>query len=747
MILISSSKNLGPEPGNRQLKRIVSRFSIARRYSQTQIEFLCATEQIWAENLSKKTAKAPDFVLNSTSMIAFNPLLEILAVNNDTPIPFHDIQEDHYAPAIEEGIRKAKLALQELEIAPPTYQGIIEGIEQHRDLLERVYTTFSNQLHANTSDKMQEIAKEFSPKLAELSNDLLLNEKIFSHVKDVYSKRDIIALTTEQKMLLDKTYKAFRRNGALLNSTEKESLRKIDKEMSLVSRDFSDRLLKATNSFHLVVDKLEPIKNLPEGTLEIARKEAEEKGFHGKWLFNLQAPSFGPFLQYCTDAKLRKELYTAYLQRGMLAPNDNRDNIVKLVRLRHERAKLLGYESHAQFVLEERMAKTPHAVFSFLDDLLDSSIDYAKKDLEELRALKSSLGDSEELSAWDVAYYSDLLKKKKFNFDEEKLRPYLKLENVIEGLFQHAEKLFGVVFEPAKGVPVYHPDVTAYRAFDKSTKEFLGFFYCDFFPRPSKHSGAWMTNYIEQAKRNGVNLRPHVGIVCNFSKPTASKPSLLTLSEVETAFHEFGHALHSLLSQCHYSSLAGPNVYWDFVELPSQVMENWVKEFKGITMFAKHYETGEVIPEDYIKKIREAAQFQTGWLTIRQLSYAFLDMAWHSTDPSQIGDVEAFETTHLKRTRLLPLPPNTSASTGFSHIFDGGYSAGYYSYKWAEVLDADAFEAFLDQGIYNEALGKKFRECILAKGGSEDPAKLYRDFRGRDPDPKALLRRNGILVE
>jgi peptidyl-dipeptidase Dcp len=484
---------------------------------------------------------------------------------------------------------------------------------------------------------------------------------------------------------------------------------------------------------------------LPEGVIEAAAQEAERKGHKGKWLFNLQAPSFLPFMQYAQNRELRKKLWLAYNSRAFQDQFDNREVVKKITRLRHDRAQLLGFKSHADFILSERMAQTPLQVMKFLNELLIPSKKAAEKDIAELRAFKKSIDGNDEVMPWDFAFYSEKLKEKKYKFNDEELRPYFKLETVVEGVFEHARRLYGITFKEVLDVPKYHPDVRTFEVREERTQNYVGLLYTDFFPRETKKGGAWMTVYREQGYYKGQVRRPHVSIVCNFTKPTASKPSLLTYDEVQTLFHEFGHALHGLLSQVTYRSLAGTNVYWDFVELPSQIMENWVKEKESLDIFARHYQTKQPIPAELVEKIKKSFQFQAGYYSMRQLQFGFLDMAWHQQDPAAIDDVDAFENKMTDMTRVLPKIPGTNVSCSFSHIFAGGYSAGYYSYKWAEVLDADAFEYFKEVGLFDKHVAEKFKSHILSRGGTEHPMELYKKFRGREPDPKALLRREGLL--
>ncbi|MCO5143035.1 MAG: M3 family metallopeptidase [Oligoflexia bacterium] len=667
-----------------------------------------------------------------------NPLIPIL-IDDQTPFNFADLRTEHFPPAFDKTIAQAKENIQRIANTKEeaTLENTIEAIESFREPLDKVSGIFFNLLSANTNDELQAMAKTYSPMLSELANDLLLNAQIFSRVQKVYEK--IESYNGEQKQLLDKTFKAFRRNGALLSEEQKNELREIDKRLAKLTQEFSDHVLKATNEYVLFVDSFDDIKDLPSASLEEAKSLAKQKNKENSWAFTLQSPSFAPFLQYCTNESLRKELWFAVSSRGLKAPNDNREILKEIAQLRFKRAKTLGYKDHAHFVLEERMAESPEKVNTFLQDLLKHAKPFAQSDVDELQKLKTT-GD---LRPWDVAFYSEKLKVSKFNLSQEELRPYFRLESVIEGAFKHAELLYGLSFKERKDIPVYHDDVRAYEV--REGDRFIGYFYGDFFPRESKRGGAWMTNFLEQGTWSGKTLRPHVSIVCNFTKPTESKPSLLTHDEVRTLFHEFGHALHSLLANCHYVSLSGTNVYWDFVELPSQIMENWISEAEGLNLFAKHYETGEKIPEELVEKIKASSAFQAGWLCVRQLTFALLDMGWHSGDPSKVSDVESFESDVTKDLRFFPKETGTAISPAFSHIFAGGYSAGYYSYKWAEVLDADAFEYFKEKGLFNKEISSKFRNFILSKGSSEHPMDLYIKFRGRQPDPAALLRRDGLI--
>ncbi|MGZ3736278.1 MAG: M3 family metallopeptidase [Bdellovibrionota bacterium] len=678
-----------------------------------------------------------------------NPLLQPRLLDDHHNLPFGDVKNSDYAPAFEEAIRLARGRLDVIaqDPAPASFTNTIEAIEFHKEELDKISLLFFNLIGANTNDEMQAFAKEISPKLAEFANDLLLNPRIFARVKDVHERRNDMGLDTERLQLVEKTYKAFRRNGANLSESDKEKLREIDRQLARITQEFSDNVLKATNDYLLFVTDEAALKDLPKGTVEDAKNTAKEKGKPEAWAFTLHAPSYGPFLQFCSRDDLRREIWMAVMTKGMKAPFDNRENTRLLAKLRHDRASLLGYDSHAHFVLEERMAGSPAKVKAFLDELLSHSRPAAERDFEELKDAKKRHVGNDDLKPWDVSFYIERLQREKFKLSEEELRPYFSLENVIQGVFEHARRLYGITFRERKDIPVYHADVKAYEVRDEASGRFMAFFYADFFPRASKRGGAWMTNFLEQGTWDGRVCRPHVSIVCNFTKPSSTQPSLLTHGEVKTLFHEFGHALHSILSDCHYASISGTNVYWDFVELPSQVMENWAYEPDGLALFARHYQTGQNMPAEMIQKINDASTYMAGWMSLRQLSFSFLDMAWHSSDPGDNLDIESFERSHVQRALFFPPVAGTAMSTSFTHIFSGGYSAGYYSYKWAEVLDADAFEYFKEKGIFSSDVAHAFRANVLSRGGTEHPMDLYKRFRGREPDPKALLRRDGLIAE
>ncbi len=675
-----------------------------------------------------------------------NPFLTKNTAPHET-FPFEQLKNEHYLPALEAGIQQGKEDIEAITSNPAVanFENTIAALDNSGEILELLSNIFFNLHEAETSEELQDLATEISPKLTEFGNDIMLNEALFQRVEAVYLNKANENLTVEQTTLLDKTYKGFVRNGSKLNDTDKEKLREIDKELATTTLLFGQNVLAESNEYKLVITDASLLSGLPEGVIEAAALTAKEKGHDNAWVFTLDYPSYIPFVTYSDQRKLREEMFLAFGSKAFKGnERDNSAIIKKIALLRHQRANLLGYASHADFVLEERMAKNPTTVFAFLEDILVNALPFAKEELAELTAYSKSIGGPDELKRWDVAFYAEKLKKEKFSIDDELLKPYFKLENVIDGVFITAQKLYGLSFKQSNDIEVYHKDVTAYEVTNEAG-EYVSMLYMDFFPRAGKRQGAWMTVFKNQKRINGVDVRPHISIVCNFTKPTASKPSLLTFNEVTTLFHEFGHALHGMCANGTYGSITGTSVYWDFVELPSQVLENWCYEKECLDLFAKHYETGAAIPEEYIQKITESANFQSGLATIRQIGLGRLDMAWHSADPSNIGDVKAFELNATAATDLYHAVKETSTSCSFSHIFQGGYSSGYYSYKWAEVIDADAFEAFKEKGIFNKEVAKSFHDNVLAAGGSEHPSILYRRFRGRDADPKALLRREGLI--
>jgi Zn-dependent oligopeptidase len=675
--------------------------------------------------------------------------MNVLDTRFETPYntaPFSKIKTEAFLPAFVKAIESAKNEISQIveNKATPSFENTIEALEYTADQLDRISSIFFNLSAAETNEEIQKIAQEVSPLLTEFSNDVALNTVLFERVKSVYNNKESLSLTEEQKTLLDKKYKGFARNGANLNTTQKELLRVIDKEQSQLQLTFGENILAETNRYELLISKRSELDGLPEGTIEAAKQLADEKNKKG-WLITLDYPSYIPFMTYANNRALRKKLALAFGQKGF--QNDALDNqaiVLKIAQLRYKRAQLLGYQTHAHFVLEERMAKTPETVRTFLEDLLEKALPAAKKEFEELERFAKKIDGIERLEKWDSAYYSEKLKQQRFNFDDEQLKPYFKLEHVIEGAFEVAKKLFGLRFIQTDAIDIYHKEVMTYKVED-SEQNLVAIFYADFFPRAGKRNGAWMTSFKSQYVKNTVNERPHVSIVCNFTKPTATKPSLLTFNEVTTLFHEFGHALHGMLANTVYPSLSGTSVAWDFVELPSQIMENWCYEKEALALFAKHYQTGEIIPMDLIDKIKAASTFQQGMQTLRQLSFGLLDMSWHGIDPTEIRDVKQHETAAFLETQLFPDVPQNCMSTAFAHIFQGGYSSGYYSYKWAEVLDADAFEYFKENNLFDPQIATAFKTHILSKGGTQDPLELYVKFRGQKPKSQALLKRSGLL--
>lgn len=671
-----------------------------------------------------------------------NPLLQEF-----NTAPFSKISAEDYKPAIKIEIENTK---KEIELIAsnttiPTFENTTVALDFTGQKLDRITSVFFNLNSAETSDEIQKIAKEISPWLSEFKNDITLNEQLFKRVKTVYHSKKTLSLTHEQSMLLEKQYKGFARNGANLNDTDKTELRKIDSELSKLSLQFGENVLAETNNFEMLISNEDDLSGLPDSVKEAAKETAKSKDKEG-WVFTLDYPSYIPFMTYAENRNLRKELAIAAGKKAFQDNDFNNEKIVlTIVKLRHQRANLLGYQTHAHFVLEERMAETPENVISFSNDLLQKAKPAAQKEFNELEAYAKKLDGIDQLQKWDGAFYAEKLKKERFNLDQEILKPYFKLENVIDGVFTIATKLYDLQFEEVFDIDTYHKDVKTYNVID-TKGNFIAVFYADFHPRSGKRNGAWMTSYKPQQVKDGVNDRPHISIVCNFTKPTETKPSLLTFNEVTTLFHEFGHALHGMLANTTYNSLSGTSVSWDFVELPSQVLENWCYEKEALKLFAKHYETGEVIPMEYVTKIKESASFHEGMQTLRQLSFGLLDMYWHGgKSPSSITSVKEFETAAFKETKLYPDVEENCMSTAFSHIFQGGYSAGYYSYKWAEVLDADAFEYFLEKGIFNKEVATKFKENVLSKGGTEKPMELYKRFRGQEPKPDALLKRAGLI--
>ncbi len=670
-----------------------------------------------------------------------NPLLEVF----NTPyqsIPFSTIQPEHFIPALKENIKNALEAIDKVahQTDPPTFENTIEALQDSGELLERNSAILFNLNSAETSDVIQEVTQQASPLLTQFQNDVRLNQALFERIKAIYEDQDQENLSTEQKTLLEKEYKGFARNGALLNDDEKELLREIDTEKAQLSLTFGENVLADTHAFELHITEEKDLEGLPDQIKEMAAEMAQSKN-KTAWVFTLDYPSYVPFMTYAENRELRKKMSLAFGRRGFQDNNHNNTAIIlRLIELRKKRAELLGYESHAAFVLEERMATSEENVMNFLEDLYQKAHPAAQgewKEMEEFAAQNLGLNTLEK---WDTAYVSEKLKQAQLELDEQQLKPYFPLEKVKAGVFDIANKLYGLRFEKNDALEGYHPEVEVYEVYN-SEGAFYALLYTDFFPRPGKRNGAWMTSYRSQKK----DQRPHISMVCNFSKPTASTPSLLTFQEVTTLFHEFGHALHGMLANTTYGGLSGTNVFWDFVELPSQIMENWCYEKQALNHFAKHYQSDEPIPMEFVEKLKKLAHFQQGLQTLRQLGFGFLDLSYHRKEATAIKDIKTHESAILKRVQFTKDHPENCTSTAFSHIFQGGYSAGYYSYKWAEVLDADAFELFLEKGIFDPQTAKSFEENILSKGGTEHPMTLYKRFRGKAPDPKALLKRAGLV--
>lgn len=674
-----------------------------------------------------------------------NPFLTAYHTPHQT-VPFHLIKVEHYEPAIHQGMEEHNREIDAIINNPeePTFENTIVALEKSGRLLERITTVFGNLLSAETSDDMETIAERVMPLLSEHNSNIYLNERLFARIKEVYFNTDQGTLSQEDNMLLLNTYDGFIRSGANLTNDKKERFRQISSELSVLTLRFSQNKLKETNNYELLLNK-EQLTGIPESIIETYLHAAKEKGKEG-YLVTLHAPSYGPFMKYCSHRQLRQELYMAY---NTLCAHENEFNnmeiVRKLVNLRQERAQLLGFKTAADYVLTRRMAENSDNVYLLLIQLLEAYTPTALQEVQDIQDLAKELeGESFQLMPWDWAYYSHKLKEKRFSLNDEELRPYFELNQVIAGVFGLATRLYGITFQENKDIPVYHPDVKAYEVFD-TDGQFLSVLYTDFHPRSSKRSGAWMTSYKEQWKDENGNSRPHVSVTMNFTKPSANKPALLTFSEVNTFLHEFGHALHGMFADTTYRSLSGTNVYWDFVELPSQLMENFATEKEFLNTFAKHYETGENIPEDLIQRIVDASNFNVAYACLRQLSFGLLDMAWYTRTEPFDGDVQLYERKAWKKAQILPDVEGTCMTVQFGHIMSGGYSAGYYSYKWAEVLDADAFSLFKEKGIFNQETANSFRKNVLSKGGTEHPMTLYKRFRGQEPGIQALLKRNGII--
>lgn len=660
-------------------------------------------------------------------------------------IPFENIKQEDFKPAIEQAIEDAKNEINEIvqNTDPPNFVNTIVALENVGKKLTIISSTFFNLNSAETNDYLQSLAEEISPMLTEYANDIILNEQLFEKIKIVYDTTLKSKLSQEEVRLLDKTYKDFSKNGALLSSEDKNNLRQISNELAILSVKFGQNVLKETNDYFLHISENKDMEGIPESIKEMAKQEAENRNLKG-WVFTLHYPSYVPFITYSANRELRKEIYTAYMQRAFKDNEYNNEDIIhKIVELRSKKAKLLGFKTYADLILQERMASAPKLVYDFLYDLLHKAKPFAQKEIQDLKNIASRDGIT-EMMPYDHAFYAEKLRQEKFSFSEEELKPYFPLHQVLNAAFDVAKKLYGLTFIEREDIQKYHSEVKVYEVINDKGKH-QALLYTDFFPREGKRAGAWMTSYKGQFKTLSDNIRPHISIVCNFSRPNGEIPSLLTFSEVTTLFHEFGHALHGILANTTFESLSGTNVYWDFVELPSQFMENYVFEKEFLKTFALHYQKGDMLDEEKIDKIVASANFMQGYQTLRQIGLGLLDMAYHTDELKSDQGIEDFEVEKIKETQLYPHIKNTCISTSFSHIFQGGYAAGYYSYKWAEVLDADAFDFFKERGIFDKETASKF-ESLLSKGGTEDPMELYISFRGRRPQSEALLKRAGLLA-
>ena len=678
------------------------------------------------------------------SMETSNPLLTDSQVPFGAP-EFDKIQNEHYLPAFETGVAEAKAEIDAIVANPeePTFENTIEAMEFSGRTLNKVASVFYNLMEANTNDQMQEIAEKIAPMMTEYSMYISLNDALFQRVKAVYEKKDELGLEQDQMTLLEDSYKSFVRGGANLSAEDKAVYSKWCEELSLLTLQFSKNVLAATNAYTLHITDEADLAGLPDYVKTLGAETAKEKSLEG-WAFTLDYPSYSPFLQYSSNRDLRKEIWMAYNTRAIGGEFDNTEIVKQIVDLRIKIANILGYETYADYALEERMAKNKETVDAFILELLEPSMPYAKKDVADVLAYAKKNGfEDSQLQSWDFTYWSERYKEAEYSLSDEELKPYFQLESCIDAVFGLATRLYGITFSELDNVPVYHEDVKVYEVKDADGSH-LALFYADFFPRASKRGGAWMTGFRDQSIVNGVEERPFINIVCNFTKPTADSPSLITHDELTTFLHEFGHALHGIMAKGRYASLTGTSVSRDFVELPSQIMENWAYEPEYLNSFAKHYQTGEPIPAELIEKIVAAKNYLAAYGQVRQLHFGYLDMAWHSLkELPAMGTVE-FEQSVLAPWAVMPAAEGAAFSCSFSHIFSGGYSAGYYSYKWAEVLEADAFSLFKEKGIFNTEVAKSFRTNILEKGGAEDEAVIYRNFRGHDPAPEALMEKLGL---
>ncbi|MCL2920160.1 M3 family metallopeptidase [Shewanella litorisediminis] len=708
------------------------------------------------ESKSTEVAKAPasaavvesavTTAAEQTPVAAVNPFFEPYNTYQDIPA-FDKIEEAHYLPAYEEGIKRQKAEIQAIIDNPeaPSFANTIEAMEQSGKLLSRVSSVFYNLTSADTTPGLQAISKEVSPMLSSARDDIFLNDKLFARVKAVYEQRETLGLNTAQSRLLEDTYKAFSRGGANLDDAGKAKLRELNEKIGKLSLEFGDNVLAETNGFELVVENKDDLSGLPQSVIDVAAATAKARGKEGKWVFTTSRPSITPFLTYADNRELRKQLYTAYVERANHNDaHDNKKALAEIAALRAERAKLLGYKTHAHYVLEENTSKDPANVYALLDKVWPAAINQAKSEVAEMQKLIDAEGGNFKLAPWDWDYYADKIRVAKYSFNEQDTRPYFSLDATIEGVFYTANRLFGLTFKERSDLPKYHEDVRTWEVFDKDGK-LLAIFLGDYYVRDSKRGGAWMNAYRSQSGLGDERVVPIIVNVLNYPRPTATEPSLLTFDEASTLFHEFGHALHGMLSNVQYEAQSGTSVPRDYVEFPSQVTENWMTQPEVLSQFAKHYKTGEVIPDELVKKIQAASKFNQGFATVEYLAATKLDLDWHTLETSDVQDAAAFEAASLKKMGLIEEIAPRYRSTYFSHIFAGGYSAGYYGYIWADILGADAFEAFREKGIFNPETAKAFRDTVLSQGGSEDPMQLYREFRGKEASIEPLLKSRGLL--
>ena len=679
-----------------------------------------------------------------TAMAGVNPLLVTYKTPHQT-IPFNEIKTEHYFPAFEEAMKQHMQNVDAIINNPEaaTFENTIVALEHSGALITKVSSPFYNLLSSETTDELQDIAEKISPIVTEHSNSINLNEKLFARVKTVYLQKDKLKLTPEQQMLLKDTYEGFTKSGANLSDADKAIYRELTKELGLLTLQYGQNVLKETNKFSLLITNKTLLTGLPDDFLQVLASNAKKAGKEG-WLLNLKATCYVPFMKYAENRDLRRELYMANTSKCMIGGEfDNRENVRKIVNTRLKIANLLGYKSYADYELVDRMAENKTNVYDLLDKLLKAYKPEAEKEYNEVQDYATKNGAYFTIQPWDWSFYSEKLKDEKYAVNDEMLKPYFELENVKKGVFGLATRLYGIKFIRNTKIPVYNPEVCAYDVTDENGK-FLAVLYTDFHPREGKRAGAWMNDFKAQSMVGTLDSRPQITVVMNFTRPTDTKPALLTYDELKTFLHEFGHSLHGMLTKCTYESLSGTNVYRDFVELPSQIMENWASEKEFLDGFAKHYQTGEKIPAELIQKIKATENFNIAYSCLRQLSFCYLDMGWHTLETPFTENVIDFEKQQMASTQVMPMVPNTGMSPTFSHIFSGGYAAGYYSYKWAEVLDADAFSVFSKNGIFDKKTANSFRQSILTKGGTEHPMILYKRFRGQEPTIDAILKRDGI---